>query len=117
MAPEDELLSIQYPKDGERILSSEYTFRIITRLPGPVEVRIDEGLWWECRSAVGYWWYDWVCEGEGTQRISARARGEGGKIFKADSRRFIVECGRGKGASDSVLGGAERSKTERKEES
>lgn len=71
------LLTIHYPKPEETISSPEYTFRVMTRLPGPVEISIDKGPWVRCRPAVGYWWFDWKCNGGGRHEVVARVFGEG----------------------------------------
>jgi len=88
----DAALAIHYPKEGETISSREYTFRVMTRLPGPVEISVDGGPWVACRPAVGYWWHDWKCSGEGSHDIRARVYDEGGTAHDASPRPFTVVC-------------------------
>ncbi|HBL18361.1 MAG: hypothetical protein A2X36_10890 [Elusimicrobia bacterium GWA2_69_24] len=96
MMQEEAPLAVHYPKAEEVIAAKEYTFRIMTRLPGPVEISLDKGPWLPCRPAIGYWWYDWMCDGEGEHVIVARVFGEDNEIAVTEPRTFIVERGRGK---------------------
>ena len=52
-------VEIDFPKVGDRITASSYTFRIGAGSAENVEIAIDEGAWLPCRPAAGYWWFDW----------------------------------------------------------
>ncbi|MFI5361813.1 MAG: hypothetical protein ACHQ49_07570 [Elusimicrobiota bacterium] len=82
---------IEYPKDGETIVSPEYTVRIA----GPeaaeaVDVSIDQGPWRACRKEVGYWWYDWSGYDEGDHEIIARTLGSNGRWRMSVPRELLV---------------------------
>ncbi len=80
-------IMIDYPKVNERILSPAYTFRIGSKVEGPVEISINDGPWNACRAAEGYWWFDWRCDKAGKYKAVARVRCEQGET-KTLSRRF-----------------------------
>lgn len=71
---------IEYPKQDETIVSSNYTVRVAA--PESVEaldVSIDQGPWQPCRRDVGYWWFDWSGYAAGEHEIIARTRGHNGR--------------------------------------
>ncbi|MFI5361931.1 MAG: hypothetical protein ACHQ49_08185 [Elusimicrobiota bacterium] len=71
------MLSVDHPKKRERIFHPEYTFRVETPSPEPVEVSIDGEDWKACRPSVGYWWYDWSDYGTGLHQAVFRLRPRG----------------------------------------
>jgi len=73
-------LGIDYPQAGEPVARGHYAIRI-SGCDGECQVSIDDGDWQSCRSADGYWWYDWCPTETGRQRISARVR-SGNKWLK-----------------------------------
>jgi hypothetical protein len=83
--------AVDYPRDGERVASREYTLRIATALPGVVEVSIDDGEWLPCRSAAGFWWRDWSGYGEGLHRVLARVTRHKHLRHYSESRKFVVD--------------------------
>lgn len=87
----EEKLTIDYPVSDERITGAHYTFRIGSKLPGVVELSINDGPWLACRPAVGYWWFDWRCERSGSYTAVARAGGEGMGWTKSRVRAFAAE--------------------------
>lgn len=84
-------LSLDYPRRHERIMSSEYSFRISapTNVLN-VSVAIDQGPWQACRQAVGYWWYDWSGYEDGEHEIIARAEMEDDRQINSAPHAFLV---------------------------
>ncbi len=84
-------VAVNYPKLNERIASEDCTFRIETKLGGPVELSVDDGPWRACRPSIGYWCYDWKCAAGGKHEAVARVRlPDGGKPVLTYPRRFRV---------------------------
>jgi hypothetical protein len=82
---------IDYPQHGERIVSSNYTFRIGARTAGPVEISIDGNEWLPCRQAGDHWWYDWAGYRPGKHKAVARIQSQSGPTATSETRRFLVE--------------------------
>lgn len=87
------VVSIEYPRRHERVTSDRYTFRIATGSEGPVEISIDKGPWTPCRSAVGYWWYDWQGYDAGRHEARVRVRTKEGELAEGPSAGFQVTLG------------------------
>lgn len=84
-------VSVDYPQQDEGITSREYTVRVgVTPAAEKVEVAIDRGPWLACRSAEGYWWYDWSGYAPGIHRVTARALTADGGTGLSVQRRFQV---------------------------
>jgi hypothetical protein len=71
------MISVDHPKRRECIFFPEYTFRVETASPGPVEISIDGEAWRPCRHSVGYWWYDWSDYRSGMHQAVFRLRPRG----------------------------------------
>jgi len=84
-------VAIDFPQQGERIVSPDYTFRIGAKTAGAVEISIDGGEWRPCREAEGYWWYDWSGYEPGKHKAVARVHPENGREIPSETRRFVVE--------------------------
>lgn len=85
-------LSVDFPRQGEKISSADYTFRISA--PGDVqkiEVCVDQGGWQPCRNSAGYWWYDWSDYEEGEHEITARLATADGKTASGEPHEFFVQ--------------------------
>ena len=84
-------VSIDYPQQDEGISSENYTFRFgSTPWAEKMEVSIDRGPWLTCRSAEGYWWYDWSNYTPGVHRLTVRAVSSDGTVTVSSQRRFQV---------------------------
>ncbi|MBI4376969.1 MAG: hypothetical protein HY549_11030 [Elusimicrobia bacterium] len=85
-------LSVDYPQQGERVISPQYTLRLSAPEGAKnVEVSIDQGDWRCCRQADGHWWYDWSGYDNGEHEIVARIETqEGGKI-SSEPHEFFVQ--------------------------
>ena len=80
---------IDFPREGEKVASNVYSFRIGTSPQASrVEVSIDGGDWLPCRNASGYWWHDWICFSAGDHQISARAFLPDGTSANSKPRAF-----------------------------
>jgi hypothetical protein len=83
-------LVVDFPAEGELVLSQDYTIRITASEEGAVELSLDGGPWLACRESVGYWWYDWKPT-PGDHEAAARVKKATGRFAKSDVRRFRVE--------------------------
>jgi hypothetical protein len=85
-------VAVEYPQDGELVVSPVYTLRLGAK-PGveSIEVSIDGGPWQACRPSVGHWWYDWSGYGDGAHTIEARGELGGGVRASSAPRRVTVE--------------------------
>ena len=82
---------IEYPQQGESIVSPTYTFRVGAPAGAEsVDVSIDQGPWLACRNAAGYWWYDWSGYEKGEHEIIARTRGPKGRWLMSTPHEFMV---------------------------
>ncbi|MBI5209028.1 MAG: Ig-like domain-containing protein [Elusimicrobia bacterium] len=53
-------VTIDYPRPNEKVMPGHYTVRVAASGGTPnVVVSIDGGEFAPCRSAAGYWWFDW----------------------------------------------------------
>jgi hypothetical protein len=82
--------TVDFPREDEVIVSSDYTFRVDAPGAWSVELSVNGGDWQPCREAVGYWWFDWKAS-PGSHEITARARKANGRPAKSQPRRFSVE--------------------------
>lgn len=86
------MLAVDFPRQGERIASREYTLRVsapedIKRM----DVSIDQGDWLPCRKSAGYWWYDWSGYDSGEHEILARIETSDGKFVSCEPHEFLVQ--------------------------
>ena len=84
------LATVDYPQADEVVTSPRYTIRIGAIKAAKVEVFIDAGPWKPCRSAAGYWWYDWSDYLPGKHLIKAQALTEDGQLAASRSHLFTV---------------------------
>jgi hypothetical protein len=85
-------LSVDYPRQGEKIPGSCYTFRI--NAPEDVqnvEVAVDQGDWRPCRQSAGYWWCDWSGYENGEHEITARLVTAEGRPVSSEPHEFFVQ--------------------------
>ncbi|MFA5141170.1 MAG: hypothetical protein WC728_18265 [Elusimicrobiota bacterium] len=90
---EEPSILLNYPKLNEKITSSDYSFRIESRIGGAVEISIDDGPWQHCRDAAGYWWYDWRVGTPGKHKAVARVMTTEGQVPTTFPRYFHVGNG------------------------
>jgi hypothetical protein len=83
-------IEIDYPKQNERITSAQYTFRINAPIDGGerVEISVDGDAPQACRSAAGFWWFDWQGEEQRQHRLSAKIVSAAGEVVAEAARRF-----------------------------
>jgi hypothetical protein len=72
-------VAIDFPREGEQILSNHYAVRISTEAQGVIEVSINNGDWKQCRRAVGFGWFDWNPVKGGDYTLTARVLSSNGK--------------------------------------
>ena len=86
-------IMVEYPKEGERINSTHYAFKISARIPVvKVEVSLDGGRWKACRQAAGHWWFDWTGYSPKNYVLHVRARSKEGAEHLSSVRRFVVNA-------------------------
>jgi hypothetical protein len=78
-------VEIDFPKDGEHVNPPYYAIRLSTNASGAVQISIDQGAWQTCRSAVGFYWYDWTNMTSGKHTCIARIQTGQGKYKKSKS--------------------------------
>ncbi len=85
-------LSVDFPRQDEKISSAEYTFRISAPEDvQKVEVSIDQTDWRPCRKAAGFYWCDWSGYENGEHEITARLVTSTGRIVSAEPHEFFVQ--------------------------
>lgn len=84
-------VAVDYPREGEKITSPDYAFRVGAGAPGTVEISIDNGEWRPCRQAEGYAWYDWSGYKAGKHQVVARVQAQNGQKATSETCRFLVE--------------------------
>ena len=85
-------VSIDYPKDAERVRPGHYSIRLTASLASSAQVRVDGGDWLDCRQAVGHFWLDWS-PAAGNALVEARARSGKGRWAAAPVRSIVVVDG------------------------
>jgi len=86
-----ELMSLDYPQEGETIAGPNYSFRISAPQDAPmVELCINQGPWQLCRQAIGFWWFDCSDLTRGLYQARARMHTNDGKVKLTLLRRFQV---------------------------
>ena len=81
--------AIDYPRDGEAVFAGHYAVRVSAPGAAQAQVKADAGPWWDCREAVGYFWWDWSAE-PGERELLARARRGKGRWVPSAARRVRV---------------------------
>jgi hypothetical protein len=89
--PATAAVAVDFPRDGERVVSREYAFRVSAEAQGHVEVSIDDGAWRPCRQAAGHWWCDWSGYGAGAHTVFARVTVHKRRRILSERRDFSVE--------------------------
>ncbi len=84
-------VSVDYPRPDEKIKKGHYAVRIHAPWAAQAQIAIGGVSWKECRSDVGFFWYDWYPEHSGSHVINARARNGAGAWTKAETRECEVE--------------------------
>lgn len=83
---------IEFPRRGEVITSSEYSFRIAAPTQSQsVEASIDGGGFMPCRLSEGRWWFDWSGYASGYHTIRVRIELHDGYVFTLPDRELEVE--------------------------
>ena len=67
-------LDVDFPREGEEVLSGHYAVRVSAEGAEDVEVSVNDGPWQPCRAAAGFFWYDWAPSEPGTHVILVRWR-------------------------------------------
>ncbi len=85
-------ISIDFPKQHERITSSSYTFRVSAAVgeDEKVAVSVDDLPFAPCRFAAGYWWFDWSGYRSHHHRLLAKIVSADGDVVSEAARRFLV---------------------------
>lgn len=81
---------IDYPLEGEIVVSHHYAIRVGASSAESVEVSIDGKAWQACRPAAGYWWFDWSGYNSGPHNVSARLSLGGKRYLKSAPRQLTV---------------------------
>lgn len=72
--PEIKPVLIDYPQEGESILPGHYAVRVAADQNAQVEVSVNDTDWIACRTADGFYWFDWWPSQPGKNNIKARQR-------------------------------------------
>ena len=84
----DEYVVIDYPRNLETILTGHnYGVRIGASNCNGMDISINDQPWQPCRSAEGYWWFDWANFPAGTHQIVARMHKPNGEYLISKRRR------------------------------
>lgn len=67
-------VAIDYPAEGERVAAGHYAVRVGAPEGWEVQVTLDGRTWESCRSASGYYWFDWFPTEAGPRSLRARGR-------------------------------------------
>ena len=80
---------IDFPKEGETVFPGHYAIRIAAQPNAHVECCINEGDWTACRTADGFYWFDWFPNQAGESKITVRFKDEKGR-WKTSTKRTCV---------------------------
>jgi hypothetical protein len=89
--PAPAAVAVDYPKNGDRVTSRDYTFRVSAEAAGTVEISIDDEPWRPCRQAAGFWWHDWSGFRPGPHSVLARLNLRKGRRTFSARHDFEVE--------------------------
>jgi hypothetical protein len=81
---------IDFPKEGEKILSGHYAVRVSAKPGLDVEISTGGDVWWACRESVGFFWFDWWPTKAGRTTLSVRVKSGKGRWKKAADRACSV---------------------------
>ena len=85
-------LSVDYPRQGEKIIGVNYAFRISAPADvQKVEIAVDQADWQPCRLSGGFWWRDWSGYENGEHEITARIVTAEGKTVDSEAHEFVVQ--------------------------
>lgn len=85
-------LSVDYPRQGEKITGVSYAFRVSAPANvQKVDVAIDQAAWRSCRHSGGYWWFDWSGYDNGEHEVIARLTTCEGKEYSSKPHEFFVQ--------------------------
>jgi hypothetical protein len=84
-------VAIDYPRPSQKVQKGHYAIRVHAPWAAEAQIALNGTLWQNCRSDVGFFWYDWHPKNAGPQKINARARNGAGAWTKADERECEVE--------------------------
>ena len=65
---------IDYPREGDLLLSGHYAVRITSAHDNQVQISINNGDWQDTRAAGGFFWFDWWLSKPGKYTLVARAK-------------------------------------------
>ena len=85
--------TIDFPKEGEKILAGHYAVRISAKSGVDVEISAGNDEWWQCRESVGFYWFDWWPSNPGRVTLSARVKIGKGRWKKVAERSCTVVAG------------------------
>jgi len=85
------LVSMDFPREGEEISGSTYTFRVTTHpAAAQVELSVNQSPWRPCVPDEGCWWCGWTGLATGRHRARARMRTKDGHVLTTLPRAFRV---------------------------
>ncbi|MCG3205593.1 MAG: hypothetical protein KCHDKBKB_02315 [Elusimicrobia bacterium] len=67
-------IAIDYPREEELIIPGHYAIRLSATPNSQVEISINSGEWQGCRTALGYYWFDWEPKTAGEITLVARQK-------------------------------------------
>lgn len=79
-------IRIDYPREEELVIPGHYAIRITALPDAQVEISINDGEWMGCRTALGYYWFDWEPSKAGETTIVARQKIGKGRAKKSELR-------------------------------
>ncbi len=82
----DSDIHIDFPREEELIIPGHYAIRISGVPEAQVEISINDGEWVGCRTAVGYYWFDWEPAVAGEVTLVVRQKVGKGRAKKSEQR-------------------------------
>jgi len=87
---------LKQPRENERIIRDDYTFRIETSREvrddiEKVEIYVDKEPPFLCAGALGYYWHDWSYYKPGPHQIVVMIKTRHGKMLTIGPRKFYVD--------------------------
>lgn len=83
-------VTIDFPQPNEKVRRGHYAVRISATAPGAVQISFDKNEWFWCRTADGYFWFDWWPSDLGKKQIFIRLQTPEGQSGAASSRAVTV---------------------------
>lgn len=87
--------TIDFPKEGDKILTGHYAVRISSKSGLDVEVSAGSDEWWQCREAVGFYWFDWWPAKPGRATLQVRVKMGKGRWKKVAERACNIVSANG----------------------